>query len=172
MRRTLPLLAILASSVFFLAASPAMPTASAANCSPYNVGTTVTGSGAGAVLYYQNRMICNGVEGVRWFYFPSGAGATAGWFDWTAGGWANGRLGNCTGVCTGNYPSVQEDHPGLSGTYTYGLGVDTYQYSSVWYYHACHTIATFWWFQIKNTASHSWGSVTNFLGSQTNTCVS
>jgi hypothetical protein len=147
--------------------------AGAANCSPWNTGTFVSGGGANAVLSYDAALACNGVEGVRWYYFPPGAGATAGWFDWTAGGWANGRIGNCVqGNCTGNASMTQEDHPGISGNYTYGLGVDIYQYSNVWFYHSCHTIATFWWFQIKNTATHTWGGYANFLGSQTNTCVS
>lgn len=160
----------------------AASTASAANCIPSNAyATQVSGSGPYAVLGYNAQLLCTGVEGVRFYHdcYAQGCGSQSGWYDYAAANWENGRMGSCTnlglqgGGCSGNSTGyTEEDLPGHSEQRPYGQGVWFYQYSNVWFWGACRATSKNFWFQIKNTATHTWGGLAEFFpGYYTNICV-
>ena len=172
MRKSMLGLILFGGVFFMLGAAPG--SASAANCTIYNTGGFVYGSGAGAVIGYDATLNCTSVESVRWYHQPPGAGSQVGWYDYDAAAWAQGRLGGCgvnNNACSGDTSTyIQED--GSAFKTIYGAGVDVYQYANVWFYGACRKTSKNMWYQIKNSVTHTWGGYAEYFpGYYTNICV-
>jgi len=145
MRRLIVLLALLVSGLFLtIGAAPA----SAANCSSTaNPIQRYVDQGYQVMGFYASIHSCTQVEAVRW-YWKTPNNESTGFAD-----------------CTQSYPTCTTHQAYINGTQQNwtlnnpGSGINSvWVAQTCWWVGGAHQLTRFFYWQIKNSVTHTWGS--------------
>lgn len=144
MRKLIVVLTILVSTIGLIAASPALPAASAANCTPNMTQTTWQANG-NWLNYYAYLNGCTDVDMVQ--IVMDYGGYLPGWWDWSNSSWHPAP----------SPPSLLEVGCGTQYTTFTGSCGTTY-YVHPWCGGLTHTIDTQFIWRIHNKTQQTWGA--------------